>query len=550
MDVLESVLADIGPCVSTQLVEQLIARLGISAAAARQRVSRSTAIKRLAYLPFPRNARFVYRQATYGSPEFWESLAAALLEHTSSYGGAFAALLARAGTMPLRHFSIACGAPIAQKRHLSPETILAKLEQAKLVQTVDIPGIGVCVQLAQRSAPDSFEIARFRARLRTEEVLLLAIKSWARSLGLVSYNRVALRDEIPDGQPRVGTFHWDLAGPSYLAPMREFAGSQVKPGFLACDVLLGTAVTATHIKPFLNKCRTLRSLKAVGKCLQLFVAERYEPEAFQLLKSEGVIAATTESLFGSEVAAALVKLADLLSDVFPRAGNVEVINQVFSSLSKIEGAATNLRGDLFEFIAAEIIRRTENPTELRMNEMLYDGKGGKAEVDVLASKVSKEVRFVECRGYKPGGTVPDSYVERWLEDRIPLIREAAKSHPFWRGYRMKFEFWTTGNVSEAMQHRIAEVQRTVSPGKYKVELVDKERVQALCDLAGGGVLQNTLNEHFFEHPLATARRTVERRKARERLRSKGIRTKRPGGAPEEDFFKLDDDEEVDLKDVF
>jgi hypothetical protein len=547
MDAVEAVLADIGPCVSTKLVEELVERHGISSAAARQRVSRSTSIKRLAYLPFPRNARFVYRQASYGSPEFWESLASALLEHTSSYGGALAALLARSGTMPLRHFGIACGAPAAQKRHLSPETILAKLEQAKLVQTIDIPGIGACIQLSQQAAPDSFEIARMRARLRTEEVLLLAIKSWARSLGLVSYNRVLLRDEAPDGQPRVGTFFWDLAGPSYLAPMRELAGSKLKPGFLACDVLLGTAVTVTHVKPFISKCRTLRSLKGIGRCLQIFVAEGYEPEAFTLLKSEGAVAATTETLFGSEIAAALVKLADLLADVFPRDGNVETINQVFSSLSKIEGAATNLRGDLFEFIVAEIIRRTENPTELRMNEMLYDGKGRKAEVDVLASKLSKEVRFVECRGYKPGGAVPDSYVERWLDDRIPIIREAVKSHPFWRGYRLKFEFWATGNVSEAMRQRIADVQRTLSPSKYTVELVDKEGVKALCSKAGGGSLQETLDEHFFEHPLVTARRTVERREARNRLRALRVRTKRSGTVVE-DFVRSDNETEGESQD--
>lgn len=547
MDAVEAVLADIGPCVSTKLVETLVERHGMSPAAARQRVSRSTSIKRLAYLPFPRNARFVYRQVSYGSPEFWESLASALLEYTSSYGGALAALLGRGGTMPLRHFGIACGAPAAQKRHLSPETILAKLEQAKLVQTVDIPGIGPCVQLSQRVAAESFEIARMRARLRTEEILLLAIKSWARSLGLVSYNRVALRDESPDGQPRVGTFLWDLAGPSYLAPMLNVAGPKLKPGFLACDVVLGTAVTATHVKPFINKCRTLRSLRGIGKCLQIFVAEGYEPEAFRLLRSEGVIAATTETLFGSEVAAALVKLTDLLADVFPREGNVETINQIFSSLSKIEGAATNLRGDLFEFIVAEIVRRTAPTADLRMNEVLHDDKGGKAEVDVLASRLSKEVLFIECRGYKPSGTMPDTYVERWLDDRIPVIRAAALAHPFWRGYRLKFEFWTTGNVSDAMRERIAEVQRTVSPGKYTVELIDKQGVQALCGEAGGGSLQDTLNEHFFEHPLATAQRTVERREARERLRVLRMRTKRSGPS-EDDFGMFDDQTEGESRD--
>ena len=536
MDAVESVLQEIGPCVSSRLVEALMQKLGLSPAAARQRVSRNTSIKRLAFLPFPRNARFVYLQADYGSPKFWEALAKDLLENTISHGGALAALLARGGMMLRSHFDIACGAPAAQKGHLSPAAILDRLQQANLVQALDIPGVGPCVQLSQQVAPESYEVSRMQARLRTEEILLLAIKSWARTLGLVSYNLVALRDEDPSGkQPKVGTFHWDMTAPSYLGPMVEWIASKPKPGFLVCDVLLGTAVNETHLKPFINKCRTLRMLKGVGRCLQIFVAEGYEPEAFQLAKANGIVPATTESLFGREVAAGLVQLSDLLADAFPRAGNVETLNQIFSSLARIEGAATNLRGALFEFIVAEIVRRTDAITELRMNEMFRDGNGRQAEVDVLASKASKEVRFIECRGYKPDGTLPDAYVERWLDDRIPLLRDAALAHPLWRGYRLKFELWTTGNLSDAMRARIQKVQQTVSAGKYKIEVFEKDAIQALCRKAGGGSLQKTLDEHFFEHPLATAEREAERRQARARLRASGVRAKREKPFLEDEF---------------
>lgn len=535
MDQVERVLRDIGPCVSGRLVNELVREGGLSHAAARQRLSRNTKIKRLAYLPFPRNARFVYLQDDYGSPKFWDALTDALLENTVSHGGALASLLARGGMMPRAHFDIACGAPAAQKGHLSPAVILERLQQANLVQSLVVPGVGACVQLAQQVPPESHEIARMRARLRAEEVLLLAVKSWARNLGLVSYNLVQLRDEDPGGkQPKIGTFHWDLGAPSYLGPMVEWAPSRPKPGFLVCDVLLGVAVNATHLKPFINKCKTLRSLRGVGRCLQIFLAEGYEPEAFALVKTNGIVPATTESLFGREVAAALLRLEELLADTFSRAANVEVVDEIFRSLSRVEGAATNLRGALFEFIVAEIVRRTDASTELRMNELVHHA-GRTAEVDVLSTKVSKEARFIECRGYQPGGTLPDDHVARWLDDRIPLIRAAALEHPFWRGYRLRFELWTTGNVSDAMRQRINAAQQTVSPGKYTIELLEKDDVRTACKAAGGSSLLKTLDEHFLDYPLATAERNAERRQARFRLRLRGEREKRKARVADDDF---------------
>jgi len=327
-DLVQSLLERLGPCVSTDLVAALVSEHGLSPANARQKVSRSKSIKRLAYLPFPRNVRFVYLQSDYASPDFWRALTRDLLKHSVSYGGGLAALLAREGIMPVAHFAIACGAPEAQKRHVSAGAVLTRLKDAGLVQTFDVPGIGECVELSQQVAARSYELAEMRARLRTEEVLLSAVKDWARNLGLVSYNNVKLRDE-DSRQPKVGTFNWDLTAPSYLWPMAQWSGNKSSPGFLVCDVLLGVNISVQELQPFLNKCQTLRSLRKVGRCLQIFVADGYEPEAFLQAKKHGVIPATTSTLFGYEVAKALRELTDLLKDVFPRTDTFERIDEVF-----------------------------------------------------------------------------------------------------------------------------------------------------------------------------------------------------------------------------
>lgn len=527
MDLVVTTLQKLGPCISARLVDALVKDHGFSPVAARQRVSRCKQIKRLGYLPFPRNARFVYLQSDYGSPTFWGALSQALLENSLAYGGAIAALLARSGTTPLAHFAIACGAPIAQRGHVSATAILERLTQAKLVQVVDIAGIGPCVQLSQQIAPPDYEVARLRARLHAEEILLAAIKDWARKLGLVSYEKVAVRHmDSKATQPKVGTFAWDLTAPSYLAPMAEWLPAGPKPGFLACDVLLGAAVSATHLKPFLTKCRTLRSLKRVGRCLQMFVAEGFEPEAFTLAKSAGIVPATPATLFGEDVAKALIELAALLSETFVGPNTLDRVEMVFSRLGKIEGAAINLRGALFEFVVAEMARRTSANTSITMNRILASPHGRTAEVDVLVERRDHSIRFIECRGYKPGGTVDDSLVDRWLDDRIPLLREAAAAERFWSGHNLEFEFWTTGVISDAARAKIAQIQATVRPGKFSVQLFDGSRIRDLAQQIGDKRLVKTLEEHFFEHPLSTLKRDIERLEARQRLRARTTLPKR------------------------
>jgi len=505
-DVVASALKRLGPVLSTVLVAELVS-LGLTPVNARQKVSRSTSIKKLAYLPFPRNARFVYLTDDYGSPLFWEALTKALIEHTSGYGGALASLMAR-GIMPVAHFAIACGAPIRQKKHLSASTILERLTKAELTKVYDVPGVGPCVELAQQTLADTSTVAKLRARLRTEQILLAAVRDWLRNLGLVSYGAVEIRDENP-AQPRVGTFNWDLTAPSYLPAFTSLENkSTLKPGFVACDVLTGINVSVEALEPFLNKCKTLRALPKVGRCLQILVADGYTKEAFQRAKNEGIVPATTETLFGTDVARALRELTSLLADTYHRPGTFEKVDEVFKRLTHIEGAALNLRGTLFEFLAAETVRLETGLANIRLNEQLRHVDGRGVEVDVLAVRHDHNVTFIECKGYKPGGLVPDENVDRWLDDRIHLLNEIADDERFWRNCRRVFEYWTTGRLSPEAQEKFARIAAQTK--KYDVVPVDSDEVQRRVNATNNAALKRTLKQHFKEHPLEAAEAAAKR----------------------------------------
>lgn len=262
-----------------------------------------------------------------------------------------------------------------------------------------------------------------QARLVVEDIMLKAVRGWARSLGLVSYEKTKIRS---DGAafPQVGTLAWDLSVSSYLGGLVDRSADGVpSPGFLVCDVVLGPEVSGAGLAPFVLKCKTLRSLRKVGRCLQLFIADRYSKDAFKLAKSAGIMPATPATLFGEEVAASLRKLSEVLQ---PAAAihDPTVFDTLFKGLSRIEGAATNLRGALFEFWAAQVVEKKYGGP-VWLNRVYADGDKT-AEVDVVRAG-SDQVRFYECKGYQPHALVPDEEIERWLDTRVPSSTNAPAS---------------------------------------------------------------------------------------------------------------------------
>jgi hypothetical protein len=521
-DHIVELLKELGPCVSGKLVEAIAAKHQLRPEAARQRLSRSKSVKRLAYIRFPKNARFVYLQQDFASPVFWHALAKALLDETSAYGAAIAALIARGGMMPVAHFGIACGAPIAQKKHLSVDSVREHLVRAGLVQMETVPVLGECVRLSEQAFPEGWEISQIRGRIHAEDILLLAVRDWLRKLGMVSYDAVKVRSLDASGeQPRVGTFRWDLSAPSYLSALADWSSKGVRrPGFVVCDVLLGNPIRPQDLRPFILKCEALRSLKGVASCLQIFVADGYTGEALKLAKEMGVVPASPRALFGNEVAEALRQLESLLKDAYVNSESAERIAEIFKKLSTIEGVATNLRGALFEYIVADLIKRSSVVNDIRLNEIFIDDQGNRAEVDVLVSKTHSSLRFIECKGYKPGGQIPDEMVRRWLEDRIPVIRRAAKANPIFRREEFFFEFWTSGTLSGEAQRMVNDARKS-NYGNLAIKVIAHEELKEIAKEYGDKALRDTMDEHFFAHPLSVVDKTIAARIAREAARGEG-----------------------------
>lgn len=467
MDSIETFLEDHGPALSSTVAKHLVDTYGMTPAQARQRVSRAKHVRRLAGIAFPHRSKFLYQDRQFGSPRYWDNLAEALISSGSAYGYAINALRQREGMVPERHFAIVCGAPLRQKKHLAPETIFQRMSEAGILKRVTLPSIGECISLAMKDAEYSWNETEFRARLITEEILMSAVRDWLKKLGIASYHQVNTRED--EDLPQVATFAWDMTAPSYLGHMvKKMQDGQVKPGFVACDVYLGHEVTEAGASPFVRKCVTLRSLQKVGPCMQIFVANKFSAAAFGLLKRHGIIPATPRSLFGEEVADGLVQLRSILSSAAESTVDPERFEALFSKLGKIEGAAIQLRGTLFEYLTAELFRQSAR--DVKMN-YIFKPSGGKdtAEADVVAV-YNDEIRVIECKGYSPRGTVSIDLFKRWLQINVPRCHKAISEHPDWRNRPVHFEFWCSGKLSEEALELFQSAKHKVKPSRYSLHL--------------------------------------------------------------------------------
>lgn len=77
-----------------------------------------------------------------------------------------------------------------------------------------------------------------------------------------------------------------------------------------------------------------------------------------------------------------------------------------------------------------------------------------------------------------------------------------------------FEFWTTGKLSDVALQGFATAASEIKPSRYTLEIQDSAAIRDLAKVMKNPSLLKVLEAHFFEHPLATAERTVERMRIR------------------------------------
>lgn len=504
MSILEEALSTLGPCLTSELAQELVNR-GLSAEASRQRISRrNSQVATLANIVFPHKARFIYLKADFETEEYWQALTKRLAEKSPTYGAAIQSLMQRNGMMPLKHFYISCGSPFLQKGHVSASRIFDNLLKAKVIAKFNDSKLGECIKLANISDPgEHYGILNMRARIFVEDILSRYIRHWMKNISLSSYNKIKLRTD--DELPTVGTYHWDLSGPSYLYPLRKISkNGDLHPGFIICDILLRTEIDSKGVLPFIRKYTTVNSLKQISSSLYFIIADRFSPEALNAIKSKGIIPATPENLFGEEIAQSLEALFALLVRITQQLDDPDAIDKIYellNRLGKIEGVALNLRGALFPFLVAELFRSNGFSVEKFGHNIKNDRGEIIAEVDLILRKGTKEIVYIECKGNDPGTSVNDKDVDKWLQ-KLPAWRDNYLNHNDWSNMSFRVEFWATGIFSETAQQILAARKEKSNKNKWIIDYCDNDSIAQQARAANNPTLYDTLKEHFLRHPLS------------------------------------------------
>ncbi|WP_053184901.1 hypothetical protein [Pseudomonas thivervalensis] len=496
MDTIADYLDVMGPCLASKVAEWLVTDQKITPEAARKRLSRVAAPIRSFPVPlFPKGARFLYLESQRGSEEFWLALYRDLRSTGSIYGIALDGLAARQGSVRYDDFDVVSGATtVPVKKQVTVKTVVTRLCQAGLLTEEWVGGgRAITIKPYEIFVPNTDGM---KARNSVELVILDGLREWARKIGAASYNQIRIRGEAE--HKAVGQFMFDLAGPSYLLPLRRGRGNQ--PGFLVADVFSEGTLNENHIRYFVRKAQALHVTLTGATVMPILVADSFTGAALTAGHAAGIILATPEILFGRAVGEAIHTLIKTLSRaaVYASADKPDRLVALVESLKDIEGRAGNLRGPLFELIAAYLARR--DAVSIDMGVIARDKDGRSADIDVLkfTSQHSSCVA-IECKGKEPNGIVMVKEVEEWLK-KVPIIQYHLRSQSHLREADLSFELWTTGSFSpDAVLLLEAEAKK-----RKKMPIVwrDGRAVLELSTVHKEKAISDTLKQHFLMHPLS------------------------------------------------
>lgn len=497
---IEEALEKVGPARSQRLVEVLTKLLKISPEAARQRLSRArTPVERCPRRLLPKREVFFCLKNQYNTELYWQNLLRDLRETGAVYAFAIDGLAARGGIVPVDEFPVVSGAPVALKKQVSSDDVVRELSYLGVIEANDIISIGRCFKLNFPALEPTQRPNHIKARRLTEGIILDGLRQWLRNNGIGSYDKITIRGE---GQPlMVGQFKWDLTGPSYLLPVRRTKKTKIQNGFVVADVFAESHLNAHQIQYFIRKVQTYQRTSNSGPLFPILMAEGFTPEAITEGHKAGLMLTTTKNLFGRSVANALSDLTEVLMKVTSSLTiDDNKLYELLDKLPEIEGSGGNMRGILFELIAAFIAEHEFGGSILHLGKTYIHRETGKStDLDVVCVTKKNEIYVIECKGKIPGGNVSLEDIEKWL-GKLPIMQDFVANRDDLREYDQTYEFWTTGKFEANALNKL----KTEQKHRPKKTIAWKDG-NDICKIAARFKLKaivDTLKQHFLKHPLA------------------------------------------------
>lgn len=493
---IEVILKLHGPMTSSALREKLIAT-GITEVNARQRISRAGGdVQRFTHFSLPKKEAFLYLTKDYNTYRYWTALLESHANARTTYAHTYFALRPYHGAIPAYLFGKVSGSPDKLKGQIVSSRLEAQLINGSVLHKQIDAVLGECLVTYINHLNGVTDIQHVRSQLLVEDILIKGVADWVRKNGLGSFNKVQVRNA--EKMPSFNHHDWDLCAPSYIMPIAIGHKDGTNNGFIVADIIYGD-LDSKSMQAFLAKVQRCRNMRNTRPFLAMLIAERFDKESFSLAKRAGVMATTVSNLLGQDISALLSSLLNTLNRAGAiAAANPEKINELFKGLTRIEGAAINIRGVMFEMLVGHIVLKTQNVSTVDLNKQISTDSG-KAEVDVIGFRSEAEIKCYECKGYEVKRLITAEMIDKWM-DRVQRIRKYYNQNQVYRERKMTFAFWTSSDFEpDAVDRLLYHKQRNTKialdwkNGRDILKIVKEDNLNSIADV---------LQEHYLRHPLA------------------------------------------------
>jgi hypothetical protein len=422
------------------------------------------------------NASFVYLISQYKKPKFYDNLIEAFEQHSSTCYAIFNALKLHGGRLSKDELAAYCGSPIQPlKGHKYFDDYIKFLSDIMFLfdndDTYELnPNI---------SPPDP---SKGYAVSISKGILMANFNTWASNNNFQAWDSAERFGEF-------AKFSWGHKSPSYISGIKK---NKTIPGFLVADFLIGqTIYDENDIYFFLRKNDIIGSVPGFPKSIPILICDtKFGTNAFSELKKRGIVACTSQSLFGKQYADALKSVYDTILSISNSIGNnPDRIVTLISNIEKlVDGKTNNLRGDIFELAVA--LYFTQDHRSVMINQFaFFDGK--KKEIDVKAES-SGDIFFSECKAYK--NPIKLDVVKKWVEEKVPVIANWYKHKEDGDAKKMHFEFWSVGGFEPDALAYLHEKKAKLK--KYEVDFWGKTEIQQKANSSRFPKLKSIIKEYF------------------------------------------------------
>lgn len=481
MTELEQLLKRSGPLLSGEIASHFETTERVSKEAIRKRLSRAAPpVSRLKGF-FADNQSMMYLQEQYKKEEYFDGLREACKKSARRLYSIISALEYHNGFLHADHIATYSFSSVGKlKGHKMAKLTIEKLAELDVISFDD--SLYRLNPYLLSGTPSN--IIKYRAIETAKNFVLSQFTSWARNIGLTSFNTAKYHSEY-------GKFQWAFTSPSYIKSLTKFANTKLNPAFVVADILIGKEANADDVAFFIEKVNIVAAQRNASRMLPFLIVESVTPEALIRLKENGIIIAFVNRLFGNEYQELLKALINTITNagaILKKNPN-EYLNLLAKIDKLVEGKTNNLRGDLFE-LAVGFYHSQHCQTLDIGKQIRFEGLS--KEIDVFAVYQDKVV-IAECKGYK--SVLTKQEVESFVSDKIPFLRDWLLDQPPYENKKYVFEIWSTGGFDSDAKEYLDEISKRTK--KYKIEFLEQDQIKEKARETGSKRFSDMLQQYYF-----------------------------------------------------